>query len=298
MAEAKTKGLPSPPCFTVVTKGDCFDPAAAFAQTPYGACGLVFSSLLLNSMLLFLVATYFDALTIWFHKASMLGFFCCFTSARFTSSLHELTFICFLRPLRFSPLALVNRKEAKIEKYADTDLRLGVRVAACVERLLTPTELKYYFTPIAATTSKAVATYDPNKKVRPKKSSAGTRHGIPLLNMLSHGKSSAIVGAGTGSAAEEEGEAGQEEQLLAVTHEVRLSKLSGLLLPAMALSPRCADVHMHQLVVRPLKLARAWEWLVSHLPSTYVPGSAQQLVRAFRRIAATQVCVAWKFTPS
>jgi len=109
--------------------------------------------------------------------------------------------------------------------------------------------------------------------------------------MRSHGaNSNAAMSASTMNTAEELGHVGaDEEQLLAVTHEVRLSKLSGLLLPAMALSPRGADARMHQLVVRPLKLARAWEWLVSHLPSNYVAGTAQQLVRAFRRIAATQV---------
>jgi len=27
---------PSTPCFIILTKGDCFDPAFAFARTPYG----------------------------------------------------------------------------------------------------------------------------------------------------------------------------------------------------------------------------------------------------------------------
>ena len=38
--------------------------------------------------------------------------------------------------------------------------------------------------------------------------------------------------------------------------------------------------------MRPLKLARAWQWLVAHLPPGFQPTSASNLVAAFRRAAA------------
>jgi len=44
----------------------------------------------------------------------------------------------------------VVRQQAKISKYEDADLRLGVRRASLVENLLLPNALKQVFTPVGA----------------------------------------------------------------------------------------------------------------------------------------------------
>lgn len=77
-----------------------------------------------------------------------------------------------------------------------------------------------------------------------------------------------------------------EEIDSSVTHVVHLSKLTGIILGSMVVSPTIADIQVCRFVVKPAKLAKAWQYLVSHLPPHFKPTTIHGVASAFRRIAA------------
>ena len=130
---------------------------------------------------------------------------------------------------------VVSRQAAKIAKFEDSDLRLGVHASAKLDQLLTQAEQLGAFSAFEGGGAPPPLRYDPAKKHKPTKKDAA---GNPLLNVPT-----------TGPAAER---AAWRARLAAdpLTHETRVSKLTGLVLPAMALSPGAAAVPVCRLVVR------------------------------------------------
>jgi hypothetical protein len=145
---------------------------------------------------------------------------------------------CFDPVHKFTNTPYTLRKDAKILKFEESDLRIGCLPEARVASLFTSEVLhKVFFKPGAQSSKKKTKSY--GKEV-------------------------------DGS----------------ITHVIHLSKLTGIILGSMVLAPGLGDLEVCRLVVKPAKLAKAWHYLVSHLPPHFRATSIHGVASAFRRIAA------------
>lgn len=145
---------------------------------------------------------------------------------------------CFDPINRFTNTPYPLRKNAKILKFEESDLRIGCLPSARISSIFTPDVLHTMF-------------HKPNELHHNERSQS---YGDDIDNSL--------------------------------THMIHLSKLTGIILGSMVLSPGLGEIQVCRFVVKPAKIAKAWKYLISHLPPQFKPTSIHGVATAFRRISA------------